>query len=100
MNELSRISSIALRLHPNEDIMTTIVNFAKNHNIEAASISTAVGSVKHCTLRLANNNHLTYFKGPFEIVSLVGTISKGALTHLHISLSDGFKGWMIGGHLP
>lgn len=34
--------------------------------------------------------------GPFEIVSLVGTLSQGG--HLHISLSDA-DGHVIGGHV-
>lgn len=37
------------------------------------------------------------FTGPFEIVSLVGTLS-GDQGHLHISLSDA-QGHMIGGHV-
>jgi len=37
------------------------------------------------------------FIGPFEIVSLVGTLS-GDNGHLHISLSDA-HGHMIGGHV-
>lgn len=34
--------------------------------------------------------------GPFEIVSLVGTLSQGG--HLHISLSDA-DGHVVGGHV-
>jgi len=37
------------------------------------------------------------FVGPFEIVSLVGTLS-GIEGHLHIALSDA-QGRMIGGHV-
>lgn len=48
------------------------------------------------------NNHfsdlqITTFEGPFEIVSLVGTLSGGE-GHLHISLSDK-NGKVIGGHV-
>ena len=38
------------------------------------------------------------YEGPFEIVSLVGTVSGGEGGHLHISLSDS-KGKVIGGHV-
>ena len=38
------------------------------------------------------------YEGPFEIVSLVGTVSGGEGGHLHISLSDS-KGQVIGGHV-
>lgn len=41
---------------------------------------------------------MTYFDGPYEIVSLVGTIAVNG-PHIHISLSDG-TGTTIGGHLP
>ena len=39
-----------------------------------------------------------YDKGPYEIVSLVGTISGGSSGHLHASLSDA-HGTVIGGHV-
>lgn len=39
---------------------------------------------------------ITTYEGPFEIVSLVGTLSAGG--HLHISLSDK-EGHVIGGHV-
>lgn len=99
-NYASRTHSVVLRLHPNEDIMNTMVKFVTDNNINAASISTGVGSVQYCTLRLANNSYLTRFEGPFEIVSLVGTFSEGSLSHVHIALSDGITGRMVGGHLP
>ena len=38
------------------------------------------------------------YQGPFEIVSLVGTLSGGVGGHLHISLSDN-KGQVVGGHV-
>ncbi len=47
-------------------------------------------------IRYANNGKET-LKGPFEIVSLVGTLSQDGC-HTHISLGDS-KGKTISGHL-
>jgi uncharacterized protein len=47
---------------------------------------------------LANREYLSFFDGPFEIVSLVGTIAING-PHIHIALSDG-NGTTLGGHLP
>lgn len=79
--------------------MTSVVNFTSFYNLKAASISTCVGSLLYCSIRLANQSYLTNFTGPFEIVSLVGTISEDAMPHIHISIANS-SGFMIGGHLP
>ena len=49
---------------------------------------------------ITNNTFLLYIKecsGPFDVVSLVGTISTSGC-HIHISLADS-EGHMIGSHL-
>jgi predicted DNA-binding protein with PD1-like motif len=56
-----------------------------------------VGSLKKAVLRLADLENLTHLVGPFEITSLVGTVSIYG-SHLHLSISDG-DGMMKGGHL-
>lgn len=96
----SSIKSIVLRLHPGEDIVPTLVNFAQKNNLAAVTISTGVGSVHDCTLRLAESSIMRRFKGPFEVVSIVGTFSEDGLSHIHMALSDGETGKVIGGHLP
>ena len=47
---------------------------------------------------MANANFKKVWKGHFEIVSLVGTLSPGKGSHLHMSISDG-EGNCFGGHL-
>ncbi|EAR86708.1 DNA-binding protein (macronuclear) [Tetrahymena thermophila SB210] len=80
--------------------MTSILNITSFYNLKAANIQTCVGNVLYCGIRLANQAFLTNFtSGPYEIVSMVGTISEGNMPHIHISLSDKY-GNMIGGHLP
>lgn len=87
----------ALRLKPEEDLKESLRRFVQQHNIQAGFILTAVGSLKQANLRFANQDNAQLFKGKFEIVSLVGTLSLDGI-HLHISLSDK-NGKTLGGHL-
>lgn len=87
----------ALRLKPGQDLRTELEKFAKEKNIRAGFMMTAVGSLKKAALRLADQSDASSFDGKFEIVSLVGTLSPDGV-HLHISLSDS-TGKTIGGHL-
>ena len=57
-----------------------------------------MGSLTDVSLRLANQENATQYHGHFEIVSLVGTVSKSGGAHLHLSVSDS-TGRTIGGHL-
>lgn len=85
------------RLKPQEDLFDSIENFVKQKNIQAGVILSAVGSLTHATLRLANRSFYNEYEGHFEIVSMTGTVSVHG-SHLHISISDG-DGKTIGGHL-
>jgi len=55
------------------------------------------GQPEKGSFRLANRDFSTKFNGPFEIVSLTGTISQNG-SHLHIAISDS-DGKTIGLHL-
>ncbi|MFN3491000.1 MAG: PPC domain-containing DNA-binding protein [Anaerolineales bacterium] len=85
------------RLKPEQDFFDSIEEFVKNNNIQAGVILSAVGSLTHATLRLANKNAYNEYNGHFEIVSITGTVSIHG-SHIHISISDG-DGKTIGGHL-
>lgn len=87
----------ALRLKPGADLKLEIARFAKEKNIYAGFVITCVGSLKKASLRMANIKTIANFSGPFEIVSLAGTIAQNGL-HLHAALSDG-DGKLIGGHV-
>jgi len=65
-------------------------------HVEAGCILSGVGSLSHARLRLANREYSSEYQGPFEIVSITGTVSVHG-SHLHISISDG-DGRTIGGH--
>ncbi|MEB3268454.1 MAG: PPC domain-containing DNA-binding protein, partial [Leptolyngbya sp.] len=84
-------------LHPGEDLRDRLQALAQTQGWEAAAIVTAVGSLTQAHLRFAGQPQGTVLTGPFEILSLVGTLSRHGL-HLHISVGDA-NGQVWGGHL-
>jgi len=90
------MNTFALRLHPKQDIKQALVQCIKENNIKAGFILTCVGSLERATLRMADEK-VKDFQGPFEIVSLVGTLSQDGV-HLHLSCSDK-DGKTVGGHV-
>jgi predicted DNA-binding protein with PD1-like motif len=93
----SPLRTYALRLRPGDDLRQQLLQFAEHHHLKAGFVLTCVGSLTTTTLRLANQEGPTEYKGHFEIVSLVGTLSTNG-SHLHLSVSDS-TGRTIGGHL-
>ena len=91
------MQAITFRLKPGQDLFDEIEAVVAQKNIEAGCVLSAVGSLTHATLRLANREQNSQFDGHFEIVSMTGTVSIHG-SHLHISISDG-EGKTIGGHL-
>ncbi|MEQ1875172.1 MAG: PPC domain-containing DNA-binding protein [Bdellovibrionia bacterium] len=85
----------ALRLKPGQDLYNELKN--QGRDFSAGAILTCVGSLKTAFVRLAGGKDSEARSGPFEITSLVGTLSKDGV-HLHIALADS-KGAMWGGHL-
>jgi hypothetical protein len=86
-----------LRFKPGEDLLQELNAFLEHEHIQAGCILTCVGSLQNATLRLADQDQHTHEEGPFEIVSLVGTLSRNG-SHLHLSLSRS-DGTTLGGHL-
>ena len=91
------LRTIASRFTPGEDLRNAVERLAHEHHVEAGCILSAVGSLTVATLRLAGADGLTKFGGPFEIVSLSGTVSPSGV-HLHLSVA-GAEGKVLGGHL-
>jgi len=89
--------TLTFRLKPQADLFDSIESFVKENNIQAGCVLSSVGSLTHVTLRFANREHHDESEGPFEIVSMTGTVSVHG-SHIHISISDG-DGVTIGGHL-
>jgi predicted DNA-binding protein with PD1-like motif len=88
----------ALRLSPGADLKMSLLAFAREHGLRAASIVTCVGSLQRAHLRFADQEKGTVLEGKYEIVSLVGAFSADAGGHFHLSIADG-QGHTIGGHL-
>ena len=93
----SSVNTFALRLRPGEDLRQQLNAFVQAHHIRAGAVLTCVGSLTVAALRLANQDGPTEYRGHFEIVSLVGTLSVNG-SHLHLAVADS-TGRTIGGHL-
>jgi predicted DNA-binding protein with PD1-like motif len=87
----------SLRLHPHQDLLLELDQWAAAHDVEAACVVTCVGSLRRAVLRYANQPDGTLLEEKYEILALSGTLSKHG-SHLHIALSDG-QGQTVGGHL-
>ena len=91
------MKNYVFRLKPGEDLRKEVEKYSKKKEIKAGVIITCVGSLTKAVLRLAEDLEVREFNKGFEIVSLVGTISKDGM-HLHLSISDK-EGNVVGGHL-
>jgi len=90
-----------IRLKEGDELRSSLMNFAKENNLTAASILTCVGAVTKARLRMAgaqpDKQDIRDYEDSFEIISLTGTFGLDD-GHFHIALSDK-DGKMIGGHL-
>jgi predicted DNA-binding protein with PD1-like motif len=93
----STLRTFAFRLAPHDDVKKSIIAFAKNNQIDAGCILSAVGSLEQVNIRYANQPAGAWFKGPVEVVSLTGTFSQSS-SHIHVAVSDS-TGTTKGGHL-
>lgn len=84
-------------MSPGEDLRNAIEQFVIGQHIEAGWIATCEGSLLAAHLRFANQRQGSILTGPFEILSLGGTVSSNGC-HLHIAIADG-NGITSGGHL-
>ena len=65
--------------------------------MKAAYVAAITGSVSRASIRFAGQPKETIVPGPFEIVSLTGTLSDSRV-HVHASFADSM-GRVVGGHL-
>ena len=93
----ANMQTYSVRLKPGQDLKEELDAIVQQERIGAGAILTCVGSLTDVTLRLANQEGPTVWKGHYEIVSLVGTLSTTG-SHIHLSVSDS-TGRTIGGHL-
>tara|TARA_R110002096_G_scaffold104771_15_gene230746 strand:- start:2618 stop:2995 length:378 start_codon:yes stop_codon:yes gene_type:complete len=69
----------------------------ENRKWPAACVVTGIGSLRTAAIRFAEAETAEILEGPFEIISLGGTLSRDG-SHLHILVSD-HHGMAKGGHL-
>jgi uncharacterized protein len=93
----SKISSVAIRLRPGDDIKTALDQICKDYKIKAANLLSCCGSLTKVVIRFANQQEPVLLEGHFEIVSLTGSLSENG-SHLHICIADE-TGKTSGGHL-
>jgi predicted DNA-binding protein with PD1-like motif len=91
------MQNYTFRLKPDHDLFDSIEEFARERHIEAGCVLSGVGSLKHLRVRFADRDSYSDLDGPFEIVSMIGTVSIHG-SHIHISVSDE-DGGTLGGHL-
>ncbi|WP_041943124.1 PPC domain-containing DNA-binding protein [Vibrio furnissii] len=87
----------ATRLTRGADLKQSIMALVQAHGITAGSIASCVGCLSHLNIRLADSTSTLSLQAPFEIVSLMGTLTPHHL-HLHIAVADS-QGKVLGGHL-
>jgi len=87
-----------LRLHPGEDPKVELMKYVQAHKLKAASVVSAVGSLKVTFLRYANQKNAVKLDGFREVLSLSGSLGSSSGSHLHLSVSDS-QGLTLGGHL-
>ena len=97
-------STIAARIDRGEEILEQLKTIAQKENIRLAHIS-ALGAVGDFTVGVYHTEekqyHANSFTGAWEIVSLVGNITRKDgeyYAHLHMS-AGGADGAVVGGHL-
>lgn len=89
--------TICKRLRRGDDLLRAVCDLAKEHNISAGVVLSAVGCISKGVVRDASGVTLRQINEPCEIVSLNGTIS-AVRCHLHIALSKEDLS-TVGGHL-
>jgi len=91
------VETFALRLLPEMDLRLALIDFAQTQPLEAGFVLTAVGSFRQAVLRFAGAAQGVVLPGPWEVVSLVGTLCPSGV-HVHTCLADG-AGRTVGGHV-
>lgn len=85
------------RLHRGDDLKQCILEFCRLNNINSGIMACAVGCCSKVKFRLAGAESFYEDERDYEIVSIMGTISKDGV-HIHISFADD-TGRVVGGHL-
>lgn len=86
-----------VRLLPGQDLKRELDYLVRDRGWSAACVLSGIGSLSCVVIRYAGAERGETLEGPFEIVSLSGTLS-GSGSHLHLLVSDE-RGEAKAGHL-
>lgn len=86
-----------LRLGPGADLRGALEALVRDGGTPPAFVVCGIGSLHDPRLRFAGASQETVLRGPFEVLSLAGSLTmEGA--HLHATVADA-QGRVLGGHL-
>jgi uncharacterized protein len=88
---------LPIRLSPGADLRRALEEAVGGHGPGSAFVVAGVGSLTDANLRYAGETAECQLVGPWEIVSLSGTLGPSG-AHLHMSVSDA-SGRVVGGHV-
>ncbi len=91
------LKTVALRLHPGDDLRGALEAYARTHRIKAAFVLSCIGSLSVAALRKAGRPRAIAIKGEFEIITMNGSLSEQG-AHLHAVIADN-RGKVTGGHV-
>jgi uncharacterized protein len=88
---------LAIRLHPGVDLRRSVEEVGRTQLPNGGFIICGIGSLEDPRLRLAGMDMESQYTGPYEILTLSGTVTKDG-AHLHVSIASR-SGEVQGGHL-
>ena len=91
------VSHLPIRLQPGADLRRSLEEQAAAGSGLSAFVVAGIGSLTNATIRLAAEQEEAQLSGPFEIISLSGTLSASG-AHLHMSVANK-EGQVVGGHV-
>jgi predicted DNA-binding protein with PD1-like motif len=91
------MQTLALRLHPGDDLRASVVAALLASGHEAGFVLQGIGSLHVAQLRYAGAAQPEALRGDLEILTLAGSVSADG-AHLHMAVSDA-QGRVLGGHV-
>lgn len=89
---------LVLRLEPGADLRRAIEARCLEQLPQGGFVVSGIGSLRDPVLRLAGQDGETRYQGPYELLTLAGSVTRDG-AHLHASLASA-SGAVVGGHLP
>ena len=91
------MDTLPLRLAPGDDLRRALEGALAGRGVQAGFVLAGIGSLSCACIRLAGAPDASPQDGPFELLTLSGTLADGA-SHLHTSLARA-DGTLFGGHV-